>query len=250
MKIKVLSDLHLTPYSKFTLEYHGEDVLILAGDICDDNTVTKLMVEKYLLTFPDTHVIFVPGNHEYYGHGLEEVDIFWRRVELPTKFHYLQDSSVIIGGYRFHGATMWTDMRMADPDVMYKCKHIMNDYTMIRKLTPKMTADIHFESKRILQQVLQTSAEPMIVITHHLPSTQCIAPRYKHSWPDNYAFAATDLEEELGNKKVLLWCHGHMHSSVDKQINGTHVVCNPLGYSSRSGKPENKMFKKDLLCIL
>jgi hypothetical protein len=46
----------------------------------------------------------------------------------------------------------------------------------------------------------------------------------------NPAFAS-NLEDLMGILK--LWIHGHMYSSLDYMVNGTRVVCNPRGYSSR-----------------
>jgi hypothetical protein len=39
---------------------------------------------------------------------------------------------------------------------------------------------------------------------------------------------ASDLEPLFG--KADLWCHGHIHASVDYTVGGTRVVSNPRGY--------------------
>jgi Icc-related predicted phosphoesterase len=37
---------------------------------------------------------------------------------------------------------------------------------------------------------------------------------------------------------VQLWVHGHTHDSVDLDIAGTRVVCNPRGYAPDDLNPE------------
>lgn len=36
--------------------------------------------------------------------------------------------------------------------------------------------------------------------------------------------------------------YGHVHDSLDYQVNGTRVVCNPRGYARRGGGMENDKF--------
>ena len=70
MKIRLLSDLHTEfrlPFKTASFaEYHDEDVLVLAGDIASGSTNTISVIKFFLdQGFPD--VVYVPGNHEYYG---------------------------------------------------------------------------------------------------------------------------------------------------------------------------------------
>ena len=68
MKISYASDLHLEHDHNFTINDTG-DVLILAGDILPIVHVNK---PKYAQFFENmaskfTNILYVPGNHEYYG---------------------------------------------------------------------------------------------------------------------------------------------------------------------------------------
>lgn len=72
MKLQIMSDLHLKMHadrgSEFVrhLDPTGVDVLVLAGDITmarhyeDLENVFTLLARKY------RHILYVPGNHEYY----------------------------------------------------------------------------------------------------------------------------------------------------------------------------------------
>jgi len=42
--------------------------------------------------------------------------------------------------------------------------------------------------------------------------------------------------------EVDLWLHGHTHNNFDYNVNGTRVVCNPMGYPHPFGGWENNHF--------
>jgi hypothetical protein len=52
------------------------------------------------------------------------------------------------------------------------------------------------------------------------------------------------MDHLLGCKRAVLWIHGHMHHSVDYDVRGTRVVCNPRGYLT-DGRNENPRFDAD-----
>ena len=74
MKILVLSDLHLAHLS-FPAVHAGEridaqaDVVVLAGDIDDGVGGFRWARE----TFPDKPIVYVAGNHEFYGYNWKEI---------------------------------------------------------------------------------------------------------------------------------------------------------------------------------
>lgn len=51
---------------------------------------------------------------------------------------------------------------------------------------------------------------------------------------------ASNLDEVVS--KADLWVRGHVHESFDYRIGPCRVVCNPLGYMTKSGSPENESF--------
>jgi hypothetical protein len=60
MRISILSDLHLE-FGPFTLPEVEADAVVLAGDVHVGVKGIAWCREQ----FPDTPVIYVPGNHEY-----------------------------------------------------------------------------------------------------------------------------------------------------------------------------------------
>jgi Icc-related predicted phosphoesterase len=37
---------------------------------------------------------------------------------------------------------------------------------------------------------------------------------------------------------INLWVHGHIHDSMDYNVKGTRVICNPRGYAPKELNPD------------
>ena len=94
---------------------------------------------------------------------------------------------------------------------------------------------------------VSTAAEATVVVTHHGPSSQSVAPMYSGS-PLNPCFSS---ELPPGFFAVpALWIHGHTHASLDYRHHRTRVVANPRGYISWKGEVENRAFNPELVLTL
>lgn len=80
----------------------------------------------------------------------------------------------------------------------------------------------------IKQSLAESTAEHIVVITHHLPTLEVVAPHHKGSVL-NSAFA-TDLSKLISDNRIDAWIYGHSHTNINAEINGTKVVCNQMGY--------------------
>lgn len=244
MKIKLLSDLHLE-FSPFQLPYSGEDILILAGDISPNMKTTVEFISKHLLQYPSLKILYVLGNHDYYGRSISKTHKFWESVNID-RFFYLQNTSIVIDGIRFFGTTLWTDMNNYDLKTISAASEYINDYRYIKKpnykkITPTDTYIIHNESKIALIKCLDESVEPVAIISHHLPSYKSIAEKYKN-FPATGTFAS-HLDDIV--KRAIVYFHGHTHTSFDYFIDKTRVVCNPRGYC-KGNNNENTNFNPNL----
>ncbi len=66
MKIQYLSDLHFDFGSEFLLENikkSDSDVIIIAGDLTTAKQLSIIQIIQHQL---GSHIVMVPGNHEYY----------------------------------------------------------------------------------------------------------------------------------------------------------------------------------------
>lgn len=87
----------------------------------------------------------------------------------------------------------------------------------------------HLESRAWLAERLsQLHDGPTVVVTHHAPIVR--------ERPDNPLLAAiggafaSDLSDLMGADAVDLWIFGHIHRTVDVDVNGTRVLSNQRGY--------------------
>ncbi|WP_447555503.1 metallophosphoesterase family protein [Vreelandella sp. EE22] len=249
MRLRVLSDLHLEhfPDGRALPEVEA-DVVILAGDI--HRTVEGLLWAR--ARFPDHPILYVPGNHEFYGTCLSVHRQALAREAGRLGIELLDNRAVTLGGVRFHGTTLWTDFALYGDDPirtltgMQKASHVMADFQIItddrgETFTPQASQALHREA---LDWLIASLDEPFegqrVVISHHAPLRDCIPLRYADD-ALSPAFAS-HLPHLMGRMDV--WIHGHVHEPVDLLRNGTRVVANPGGYP---GEVQTPVFRSDLV---
>jgi len=250
MRLAVLSDLHLS-VADMPVPALDCDLVILAGDIARPQQAIE-----WARQFPQP-VIYVPGNHEYYGGSLAGTQDALLRLSADSRIHVLDQSELRLDGVRFLGCTLWTDFRM-EPDqkrreeLMAQASLFIRDFSRIKLsdeseqlFTPAASCQLFDQSVAWLEnRFAEPFSGPTVVISHHAPSPASIHPKYAGS-PVNLAFVS-DLDAQLSRWQPSLWVHGHVHDSFDYRIHDTRVLCNPRGYA-RTGVPENPMFDPQLV---
>ncbi len=250
MKLLVLSDLHLEakPNWAWPRTMPEFDVAIVAGDVAGSCLAA---VEALRLANPlcDKPVLFVPGNHEFYGHILQDDLAAGRAAASGTNVRLLSRNAVVIDGVRFLGCTLWTDYRLfgTAKKSMILAGQEMPDHSSIRiregdgpdahisRFMPWHAAAEHRKDLAFLVDELARPCDgPTVVITHHLPSARSIGVRFQGS-SLNPAFAS-DLEWLIKRHQPELWVHGHTHESCDYKLESTRVICNPKGYGPSEGR--------------
>jgi predicted phosphodiesterase len=259
MRLLILSDLHHELWREHSPlidpSVSRPDVVILAGDI---NTGAKA-VTWAAQTFPGLPVIYVHGNHEGYGHNIDDVQVeIQAACAITENVHFLNCSEYTIGQVRFLGTTMWTDFRLFGDDErqasMRGAEAVMTDYKRIRlakkgyrKLRAADTAQFHSIEKSWLKKKLE---EPFpgvtVVITHMAPSMISVPDQFKTD-PTSAAYASR--LENLASQADL-WVHGHLHESSDYKLGQCRVVCNPCGYMTREGGIENDRFDPNFIVVV
>lgn len=257
MKMLVYSDLHLDLHP-IDLQLPPEllqavDVVVLAGDITEGTAGLRWARDS----FPNTAIVYVDGNHEFYGqHWDKHIDVM-RTLAAEREVHYLENDSITIEGVRFLGCSLWTDFALHGDDAklesMSAARLRMNDYKRIKisaphemywqrkhRLFPAMAARRHDESRQWLQEQLSLGdPQRSVVVTHHAPHVGSIPQ--EHLGNELSPAYASDLTALMGKSK--LWVHGHIHESVDYKVNGTRIVSNPRGYKVEfSNGMQNKAF--------
>jgi predicted phosphodiesterase len=231
VKLHILSDLHLE-FAPLTPLPVDADVVVLAGDI--DVGVAGV---QWARAHFDCPVVYVAGNHEYYGGHFRRTLAKMKRCAAGTQVHVLDAEELVLDGVRFLGTTLWTDFALiADVErAMASAVRLVNDYTHIgagvrRRLRPEDVLSDHRRSRVWIELNLANPFPgPTVVVTHHLPSAQSIPDRFQFDPVCINPCYASHLDHLLG-PPVSLWIHGHTHDSFDYRQSGTRVVCNPRGY--------------------
>jgi len=253
MQIHLLSDLHLelSQYQPAQAAYSA-DVVVLAGDIWKKDYGMHMARSM----FPDQQIVMILGNHEHYGQEIHQNIAKIRAVATELGIHLLENDEVIIQGTRFLGCTLWTDFELFGRDLHKDCmlvaQQYLNDFRLIRNgewdFNPADSVAIHKESLQWLKSKLNESFDgPTIVVTHHGPAWESVAPRYQNDLLS--ACFSSRLDHLMDGNKAELWCHGHTHDSFNYSINGTRVITNPRGYnqSGIEGNQENDRFNPSLI---
>jgi predicted phosphodiesterase len=241
MKLQILSDLHLELNDAWTPRQVDADVVILAGDI-QSHTRGIEWARQVFGRERGLPVIYVAGNHEFYGAELHGLRKEMRLAAVRAGVFYLDDDEIEIQGVRFLGATLWTDFKLFGAGEAYgralrEARRYMNDFTAIRaaplpEFRPEDSVRLHERSRAWLRGRLEAPYEgKTVVVTHHAPSIASIAPRFKDDLVS--AAFASDLTGLVG--LADLWVHGHTHAFCDYELDGCRVVCNPRGYVQRDG---------------
>lgn len=254
MKIGFGSDIHLE-FGGRDFDLPDADVLVLAGDIMVIDDLrdafefmgNSLHGRKFLrdVSAKYKHVIYVPGNHEFYGGNISTSSkVMWDFLisEGIDNIHFSSMSSFHIDDVSFIFSTLWTDINKANPVVI--ASGMMNDYRQImindvilpsggRYLTPYDTMRIHDEHVNHIKDELLHTENKVVMVSHHAPNMlSCDDDTYPQNIID-YFYCATDMDDViLDNPKIRYWIHGHLHTRKQYEIGSTIVVSNCRGYTN------------------
>jgi len=230
-RLHILSDLH-REFAGSQPDAVDADVIVLAGDI--DHSTKGLDWARAV--FPHQPIVYVAGNHEYYGEAIPKLTEELRERAASLDIAFLENETANVAGVRFVGCTLWTDLNLFGPHpwVADTVLNAMVDYRAIRvspqfrRLRPGDTVRLHRQSREWLVKTLGESGPTTVVVTHHAPSARSLSPRYAQD-PVSAAYASNldALVEELA---PTLWIHGHTHYCVDYTIGPTRVISNQRGY--------------------
>ena len=247
LKIHVLSDIHLE-FMDFCPQKTDADVVVLAGDI---GTAGVCGLSWARNAFPYQEIVYVAGNHEFYGGNRQTVLADMRDRSKEQGIHFLENDQVVLGGVRFLGATLWTDFEYFGEgfrDIALHNAKQLNDFYLITEDTSR-TGVSRFrpvDSMRLNQTTVSWLSEQLsekccdewnrtVVVTHHLPTSRSVGNGYKNGVLT--PCFASNLERLMVSDSLVLWIHGHTHDSCDYDLLETRLVCNPRGYAPHDTNP-------------
>jgi|TARA_A100001391_G_scaffold63912_1_gene39783 predicted phosphodiesterase len=228
MKIWTLSDLHIDSNHTDDLDLGAHpdcDAIIMSGDLCDGGYTDP---SEWLLSefFDDERakLLFVAGNHEAYGQGLDLVPDYLTRLADRTGIQILHRSIIEIAGQRFVGAPLWSDFSPR-LDEHWSDK---GDFAAVPDLTPDSWRAEHRCDRTWLEDVIQAGD---VVITHHAPSFEGLATEMQQNIQMRMLSSGyyTDLEDLIVDRAPALWVHGHTHVTRKYAVGATRMVTNARG---------------------
>lgn len=214
MRLLVLSDLHLEFGASLTVPPEVQyDVVVLAGDINSPGARAVHWAARES-SFGGRPVVYVPGNHEFYGREMRSELEAMRKAAQGTSVHVLSRDAVVIDGVRFLGATLWTDFALpvANEDepvdfheeidiarALAAANKYVNDFRNIevatsmrrqyrerqktRLLCAEDTLAMHWVDRDWLRRELDAGHDgATVVVTHHAPHRKSVAKRYRSDW--------------------------------------------------------------------
>lgn len=185
MKLQIASDLHLELLQD---QFQGErlispaadaDVLVLAGDIAKGTQAIELFND-----WP-VPVLYLAGNHEFYGSDFEIARAAFREAAAGTNIMFLDNDAVDFGGVRFLGTTLWTDYRLelnrTQRQLMENAELRLTDHRIIRVGNEKFTAQRALSEHELSRAWLERElANPYggktVVVSHHGPHRMSVHP--------------------------------------------------------------------------
>lgn len=263
MKLAIHSDLHTEFYDQQRLPFivpSDADYLIFAGDI----TTMKNMPEFMKLVkseYPELKVIFVLGNHEFYGQIYESALATYRALAADYGFHLLEKSHLVDDFHKivFYGGVLWSDFSLANKQnaSMNWAYHAVSDFRVIKKMkfmpdivgmnvtsfTPEDAYNEHKSTLRGMKSAFKKYPDyKHVVITHFLPSIHLVHSDYRDSLLTS-AYWASNIKDDF-LKMADVWIYGHSHNNINYDLkideHTTRFVCNQGGYPY-----ENNGYKAD-----
>ena len=230
--IGYVSDCHSEFNHRDFIIPDGLTALVLAGDI---HTTPKGVQEviEIIRKKSDVPIIYVLGNHEYYGQVFPDtLSLYDLRCRSLKNVYLLEKSSVVIDDIRFLGTTLWSNL--SDPMDALAARDLLNDFSMIVntnlcKLTTEEYTEEHFTCVGWLGEQLEKAHEgPTVVVTHHSPSSITCVPQYRSDKLRHCFYS--HLEDLIFETEPAVWVYGHDHTSARHELGGTLLVSNQIGY--------------------
>jgi len=205
------------------------DILILSGDIGSLYKYKQLYNFLRKLATYFTHIVYVPGNHEFYKPRDMKIkpvafdklnDVLRILDDQIENLHVLNCSSLLIGNVCIMGCTLWSDIKCDLP------KYIVR----IHDLDTHSYKALHDNHVRYIKEMIPYCKQHnyrVICVTHHPPTFDVInMANRKQKFVSLYA---SHLDHLISRENMHTWIFGHVHKNFDLLVNGCRLVCNQKG---------------------
>lgn len=239
MKIYYASDLHSEYFQDVEIPEVAEhpEIIVLAGDIGVADQAQDY-VATIAATFPTTDIVWVAGNHEFYGVEIDRQLHQYRCFAAANpRIHFLENEAIQLYGITFLGCTLWTDFSVLGEENRLRCidnSRRLADFFYILTHNGKFCAKDAIERFQYSYSWLHlqlTNHDPAktVVVTHFPPCREA-----RHGEIDEDFLAAyfqANARTLIEQHQPRYWIYGHNHWSDRFTIGQTQLVSNQLGYA-------------------
>ena len=203
----------------------------MAGDICPP---CHPNLDRFLAFISGKYktIVFVPGNHEYYGSDFTRVNIQLDQLCQKYGIKFLNNQCAIIPRHSglplaIIGSTLWSHIPPENEKVVMT--HL-NDFQEIENWNCQQhNAQFQVSVKFLATTISQLRGlYDIIVVTHHAPLTKGTSSPAFLGNPVNCGFSS-DCSRMISDK-ITAWVYGHTHYCADFYYEGVRILANPRGY--------------------
>lgn len=272
MIVDYVSDIHIDFYLRYkdcsfdnlkTTKLHeifanrrGE-VLVIAGDIGHYNDQNIFFLKALREYFGYEKVFLVLGNHDYYllqesirkhynNSSFKRIHEIKKMCRELDGVHLLSGDIVEYKDIKFGGSTLWYDGKYIQRLDIKISKEGITELWQRKMLDASMIYGIkRFDSLylRELERLRKIYDKCDVMITHINPSIDPKHTPAKYTLDKLNGFYSFDGEFYIENSSANYWVFGHIHESIEYEINNTKVMSNPLGYPGENQDFKLKSFK-------
>lgn len=245
MRIALYSDLHLEMVvnRKGALAWEPPvldvDVVILAGDIGSHTHGIEWAATAFQKWPTSPEIVYVVGNHEYYGAHIHGLTTEMRKVAGRLGIHLLENGVIELAGVRILGSTLWSDFQLYGNERSINstqaARNYISDYSTIygtdqKFIEPCDTIQLHGAARAFLKHELPKPFNgETVVVTHFAPHRGCVEARFDGGSLTPYF--TVDMGPLMEEHQPALWVFGHTHHNVDFVAEGgCRVISNQRGY--------------------
>lgn len=208
---------------------YQKDVLIVAGDISDDE---RLLVETLTTLMKKFQwVVFVPGNHETWVHRSQFSSSLEKFYWVLNKAHELGVTieRVTLDDIDIVPLYSWYDFSFAP--LNEQLEEYWSDFRFCRWPMPVSEVAAHFHSmnEATLRETVQ--CQRRISVSHFMPRLDLlpnyIPARFNYLWP---VLGSKMLGQQVERLQPDIHIYGHSHVNTTTTHQGINYVNNAFGY--------------------
>lgn len=236
----LISDLHIQPDEEF--DWSGRQTAlycVVVGDVARDRE-TLLRVLRHLCSCY-YGVIYVDGNdehREFYPYLKTSYAELQDGLSKIPGLIYLHKNILVLGKTAVVGANGWWTYAFNarldyDRSVDWFVQETNTSVEFAQEVLTRAYSDAAYMSASIRQLQKHADIEQIVCVSHTVPLSLLtdhdvsIVDELRYNCLGNQHLAHA-VGEDHGNKLVL-WCFGHYHRMVDRQIGSVRFLCNPRG---------------------